>query len=160
MIDVVATLLSQCSYILMKFAHIDSEKSGKSAFLSCKWISGISSLVVGSLLHVVVMPYCPLVLLATNGAIAIIMSALLAVWFLNERIVPAYDLPAFILISAGTITMVMVSQDQQTEVTTLTIESQLSSNRAKFFLVFYLLVLVSNFMMARWFTRQIKSFEE
>ena len=112
LIDFVATLLSQFSYILMKFAHIESEKSGKSAFLSCKWISGISSLVTGSLLHVVVMPYCPLVLLSTNGAVAIIISALLAVWFLNERIVPTYDLPAFILISAGTITMVIVSKDQ------------------------------------------------
>ena len=103
--------MSQFSYILMKFAHIDAEKSGKSAYLSCKWISGISSLIIGSVVHFIVMPFCPLVLLATNGATAIVMSALLAVWFLNERIVLAYDLPAFVLISAGTITMVMVSQD-------------------------------------------------
>ena len=112
LIDFVATLLGQFSYILMKFAHIDSEKSGKSAFLSCKWISGISSLVFSCLLHIIVMPYCPLVLLAANGATAIIMSALLAVWFLNEKIVPSYDIPAFMLISAGTITMVMASKDE------------------------------------------------
>ena len=112
MIDFGATLLSQFSYILMKFAHIDSEKSGKSAYLSCKWISGFGSLIAGSLVHVIVMPYCPLVLLATNGATAIIMSALLAVWFLNERIEIGYDLPAFILISAGTITMIMASKEQ------------------------------------------------
>ena len=47
-----------------------------------------------------------------NGATAIIMSALLAVWFLNERIEIGYDLPAFILISAGTITMIMASKEQ------------------------------------------------
>ena len=112
-IDVGATLLCQLSYILMKFAHIDAEKSQRKAFLSCKWILGVLCLIGGGVIHIVVMPFCPLVLLATNSATAIVMSAILSVWFLGESIVWKYDLPAFVLISGGTTAMVMLSKETE-----------------------------------------------
>ena len=112
-IDVGATLLCQMSYILMKFAHIDAEKSQKAAFLTCKWILGVLCLIGGGVIHIVVMPFCPLVLLATNSATAIVMSAILSVWFLDESLVWRYDLPAFALISGGTTAMVMLSKETE-----------------------------------------------
>ena len=113
-IDVGATLLCQLSYIMMKFAHIDAEKSQRTAFLSCKWLAAVFCLIGGGVIHIVVMPFCPLVLLATNSATAIVMSAILSVWFLNERIVWGYDLLAFFLISGGTTAMVMLSKETET----------------------------------------------
>ena len=112
-IDVGATLLCQLSYILMKFAHIDAEKSQRTAFLTCKWILGVLCLIGGGVIHIVVMPFCPLVLLATNSATAIVMSAILSVWFLGESIVWRYDMPAFVLISGGTTAMVMLSKETE-----------------------------------------------
>ena len=113
-IDIGATLLCQLSFILMKFAHIDAEKSNKTAFLSRKWIIAVLCVIGGGLIHIVVMPFCPLVLLATNSATAIVMSAVLSVWFLNEKIVWGYDLLAFFLISGGTIAMVLLSKETET----------------------------------------------
>lgn len=117
-IDVFATLLCQLSYIVMKFAHIDADKRQKSAFLSCKWLLGVVCLIGGSVIHIVVMPFCPLVLLASNSATAIVMSAALSVWFLDEKIVWGYDLVAFLLISSGTTAMVVLSKENEAVLTT------------------------------------------
>ena len=117
-IDVGATLLSQIAYIMMKFAHIDADKTNKTAFLTCKWLMAVLCLIAGGIIHIVVLPFCPLVLLATNSATAIVMSAILSVWFLDEKIVWGYDILAFTLISGGTTAMVMLSKDTEVELTT------------------------------------------
>ena len=94
----------------MKTAHVDSESHQGSALFSCKWISGLVFLLVGSFVHVALLPFCPLVLLATNSATAIVMSALMAVYFLDERIVWKYDVTAFLLIATGTTAICVCSQ--------------------------------------------------
>ena len=114
-IDISATFIVQISYILMKLAHMDAEKNPeKSIYFSCKWISGFACILVGNIVHVAVMPFCPLVLLATNDATAILMSAILAVWFLNERIVWRYYILAFMLILSGTVAMVIITKEKET----------------------------------------------
>ena len=158
-IDVGATLLCQLSYIMMKFAHNDAEKTKKTAFLSCKWILAVLCLIIGGVIHIVVMPFCPLVLLATNSATAIVMSAILSVWFLNERIVWSYDLLAFFLISGGTIAMVMLSKSKETVLTTEIIIDQLTSLKSALFFAFYIVFVVLNYLLTRWFTGQIRLFE-
>ncbi len=35
LIDLFATLLSQTSYLMMKYAHIEADKSDKSAYMTC-----------------------------------------------------------------------------------------------------------------------------
>ena len=93
----------------MKFAHVDAEKSKKSAICSCKYIAGFICLVVGSIIHVAVLPFCPLVLLAMNSATAIVISAILAIAFLGERLVWQYDSVAFVLIGGGCTGIVLLS---------------------------------------------------
>lgn len=159
-IDVGATLLCQLSYIMMKFAHIDAEKSQKTAFLSCKWIGAVSCLLGGGIIHIVVMPFCPLVLLATNSATAIIMSAFFSVWFLGEKMIWGYDLLAFFLISGGTTAMVMLSKETETQLTTEVITDQLTSIKSALFFAFYIIFVVLNYMLTRWFTGQIRLFEK
>ena len=110
-IDVFATLLCQASYLFMKFAHVDSEKKQTSAFCNLKWWMGMACLLVGSIIHIFMLPFCPVVLLATNSATAIVISAMLAVYYLDERIVWRYDLLAFCLIAAGTIIICLLSRE-------------------------------------------------
>ena len=158
-IDVGATLLCQLSYIMMKFAHIDAEKNQKTAILSCKYILALLGLIGGGVIHIVVLPFCPLVLLATNSATAIVMSAMLSVWFLDERIVWRYDLPAFVLISGGTTAMVMLSKENEVQLTTEVITDQLKSLKSALFFAFYIIFVVLNYMLTRWFSGQIRLFE-
>lgn len=109
-IDVIGTFLCQCSYILMKKGHIEAEKSHSNVMMKSHMIMGFACLIVGSIIHVVMLPFCPLVLLATNSATAIVMSSCLAVYFLDEKISWLYDSTAFILICGGTTAMVLLSK--------------------------------------------------
>lgn len=159
-IDVIATLMCQASYLLMKFAHVDAEKiPGRSPLCSLKWILGLSCLLGGSFIHVVLLPFCPLVLLATNSATAIVMSAMMAVYFLEERIVWRYDLSAFILISIGTTVICLLSKESERQLTTDIIADQLTSIGTISFGVFYIAFIVGNYMLTTWSTGQVRLFE-
>ena len=118
LIDVGATFLCQVSYVVMKLAHIDSDKYQTTAYCTWKFTVGLTSLLLGGIIHLVVLPFLPLVLVATNSATAIIMSAILSVQCLQERMVWSYDLSAFFLISAGTTAMVLLSRETEAELTT------------------------------------------
>ena len=59
---------------------------------------------------VLVLPYCDLVLLSTTVGMSIIMSNLLAMYFLKEKIIWKYDIPAFFLVVAGCTSIVLVSE--------------------------------------------------
>ena len=52
----------------------------------------------------------------TNG-IAILFNNLVAMWWLGERIVYKYDIPAFILIVAGSTAIVLLSVEGEAEYT-------------------------------------------
>ena len=98
----------------MKFAHVEAEKNPeKNPLTNVKWLSGLACLVIGSIVHVVLIPFCPLVLLATNSASAIVMSAMMAIYFLDERIVWRYDLAAFTLIAIGTTVICLLSKESE-----------------------------------------------
>ena len=75
-------------------------------------------MAIGSAGHVLVLPFCPMVLLATNSASSIIMSAMLAVSFLGEQIIWKYDLVAFGLIATGCTMIVMLSKEAEQQMTT------------------------------------------
>ena len=158
-IDAFSTQVCQTSYLLMKFAHVDAEERQVSAYCSFKWWMGMICLTGGSLMHVVMLPFCPVVLLAANSATAIIMSAMLAVYFLEERIVWCYDLLAFVLISAGTAIICLLSQENETRMTTEDITGQLVSIGTLCFGLIYVAFVVVNYMLTRWSESQIRLFE-
>lgn len=151
-IDVFATFLTQCSYLLMKQAHVDNDSNQeKSAFTNMKMYIGLFLIIFGGIIHILMMPFCPLVLLATNSALAILISALLAVYFLNEKLAWAYDCSAFALISGGTIAMVMLSKETERQLTTEIIQSQLSSLQTILFGVVYLALVIVSYVVNSWF---------
>ena len=126
LIDLFATFLCQASYLFMKFAHLKAEATKKSAVCSCKYMAGLLSLVVGSLIHIAVLPFCPLVLIAMNSATAIIISALLAIAFLDEKLVWHQDSVAFILIVGGCTGIILLSKSQVTVLTSSDVADQLT----------------------------------
>ena len=108
--DLFATFLSQVSYLLMKYAHIEAEETQKSAFCSCRFLSALLCMALAQVFHLGSLPYLPLILVAINSATGIVMGAMLAVVFLKEKIVWRYDLVAFILISAGCTGIVLLTK--------------------------------------------------
>ena len=118
LIDFGGTFLCQVSYFVMKLAHVDADKYQTTAYCTWKWIVGLTSLGLGGIIHLVVLPFLPLVLVATNSATAIVISAILSVQCLQERMVWSYDLSAFFFISAGTTAMVLLSRETEAELTT------------------------------------------
>ena len=102
----------------MKFAHIEADKSEKSAFVSFTFAGAIALLVTSCMIHVAMLPFLPLILMAMNSATAIIIGAMLAVIFLKEQILWCYDMTAFVLISAGCTGIVLLSKSSEIAMTT------------------------------------------
>ena len=150
-IDLAATFLSQIAYLVIKFAHIDADKTQKSAVFSCKFLTGLVSLIISGVIHIVMMPFCPLILLAMNSATAILMSATLSILILGERLVWQYDLVAFILISSGCTAIFLLTKESEAQLTSEVIAGQLKSLQAIIFAIIYIIVTVLNYLLVRWF---------
>ena len=123
LVDLFGTFLGTIAYILMKKGMIEVENSGlngskkKIPFFTCTWITGFIVLGVGSIIHVVALPFCDLVVLSTNSSIGILMNNILSVIFLNERVVWSYDIIAISLIISGCLTIVLLSNYDTTTYT-------------------------------------------
>ena len=63
----------------------------------------------GAAIHVIVLPWVPIVLISTASGSAIIVSTLLSVRFLGEKLVWKSDIPAFLLIILGGGTIIYLS---------------------------------------------------
>ena len=68
---------------------------------------GIMCTVAASCIHVIVLPYLDLTLMACNASVAIICNLILSIRFLGEKLVWKYDLTALVLISTGCTTIVL-----------------------------------------------------
>ncbi len=113
-------------------------------------MGAIALLIISSLIHVVMLPFLPLILMAMNSATAIIIGAMLAVVFLNERIIWRYDLSAFLFISAGCTGIVLLSKSSEIAMTTEIVVDQLTQVSAILFLVLYITFIVVDYMLKGW----------
>mmetsp|Transcript_32130 Transcript_32130/g.42602 ORF Transcript_32130/g.42602 Transcript_32130/m.42602 type:complete len:137 (+) Transcript_32130:171-581(+) len=78
-------------------------------FFTCEWMTGFAMMALGSMVHIIVLPFCDLVVLSTETALAIIMNNFMSVIYLKEKLVWKYDGPAIFLIISGSILIVTVS---------------------------------------------------
>ena len=122
LIAVAGKLFGILSYLFMKVANhkVESSKNeGKEikAYCTASWITGFICVLVGSILNLIALPFCDLVLISTTVGIAILFNNLVAMWWLGERIVYKYDIPAFILIVAGSTAIVLLSVEGEAEYT-------------------------------------------
>ena len=116
LIAVAGKLFGILSYLFMKVANHKVEQSkneGKEvkAYCTASWIIGFICVLVGSILNLIALPFCDLVLISTTVGIAILFNNVVAMWWLGEKIVYKYDIPAFILIVAGSTAIVLLSVD-------------------------------------------------
>ena len=122
LIAVAGKLFGILSYLFMKVANHQVEKSkteGKEikAYCTASWIIGFICVFVGSILNLIALPFCDLVLISTTVGIAILFNNLVAMWWLGEKIVYKYDIPAFVLIVAGSTAIVLLSVEGEEEYT-------------------------------------------
>jgi len=130
----------------MKKIH-DTDPNGN---IKCKVITASALLIMGNVLHLLMMPFCPLVLLATNSATAIVMSAALAVYCLGEKIQWIYDTIAFILISSGTTAMVLLSKENEQSFNAVEVRNQLKSVNTITFAILYFFFMFVNYLITSW----------
>ena len=78
----------------------DKDETRK-AYCSWRFVLGFFFMVFGTLIHVMVLPFLDLTLIAVNAVVGIIFSVLLSICVLGEQIVPKYDISGLIFISLG-----------------------------------------------------------
>ena len=143
LLDVLGIFTSQVAYIMMKKATIKVENSGlnggkrKNPFLTCLWISGLLMLGLGSIFHLFALPFVDLVVLSTNYSISIVISNILSVIYLGEKVVWKYDITAVALMIGGSLTIVCLSNYDDTTYTPSVINDLLWSTSTLVFMIIF-----------------------
>ncbi len=70
----------------------------------------------GLIMHIAVLPYADMTLLAANSALAIIGNLFLSIWVFNEKFTWKYDFTAMVLLVGGALTIVLLSNKSQINV--------------------------------------------
>ena len=117
-------------------------------------------MVVGSLVHVIVLPFCDLVVLSTETALAIIMNNLLAVWYLDEKIVWKYDGPAIFLIIFGGLLIVTLSNYDEKTYTPDDVRRLLSSGVTIVSFIVCAIFTAGTIVQYLWQLRKLKLFND
>lgn len=104
-----------------KTIDIDEDTTSK-AYCSWRFFIGFLCLFIGSVIHVVILPYLDLTLMACNAAVAIMLSIVLSIQCLDEVFVWRYDCPALVLIAAGCATIVLNAHTEPIEYTALDVK--------------------------------------
>ena len=105
-LDCFATMLINSSLSVQKLAHRDIEKladtGNERAYCSSpKWWIGFGMIAIGLSIHILVLPYADISLLAANAPLAIIVNIFLSIHLFDEKFVFKYDCPAIFLICLG-----------------------------------------------------------
>jgi len=80
--------------------NVDKDDASK-AYCSWRFALGFTFLILGTLIHVMVLPFLDLTLIAVNATVGIIFSVMLSIFVLGEELVPKYDVSGLVCISLG-----------------------------------------------------------
>ena len=153
------------SYLLQKIAHHKIEENNKSdmssvkVYCTCTWMIGFSLSVFGGTVGVLVLPYCDLVLLSTTVGISIILSNLLAMRFLGEKIIWKYDVPAFLLVVAGCTSIMLISEEDDQKLDKAQVLYLLRQPQTIIFSILTLLTLIVSLISFNRLGKNMKKFE-
>ena len=122
-LDFIATVANQASFAIQKIAHMDEEKKKqtetsdktieKSVFCSLKGVFSLFLVIVGSLGHFLALPFCDLTLIACNSSSAVLINVFISWKYLGEKFVPKYDISAMLLVTIGTLIIILLSNKEQ-----------------------------------------------
>ena len=108
----------------------------------------------------IVLPFVDLVVIESGAAFAILFNSILAVFYLGEKVVWHYDLPAFFLIIGGCLMIIVLSDYSDTTYTPDTIKDLLFSWSTFLFMILYLIMVVGSVMQYYWHARQVALFNQ
>ena len=164
LVDVFGTFLCQVSYMLQKQAILSVEDSGlngkskKSPYCTKLYGAGFTLLILGTIVHASVLPFCDIVLLSTNTATGIIISSFLAIKYLGEKPVWKFDLPSVGLIIIGCLAIVSLSNYEDKTFTVDEITLLLSRPVTIAFLSFYVFAAACTYLFWQWFYKKALQF--
>ena len=110
--------------------------------------------------HLLVLPFCDLVLLMTNTAIAVIISNLLSIWILNEQAVYKYDIPAIICLTAGCLTIVFLANYDEINYSAERVVELLTMPVSIVIYTLYAIWSTCTYVFNRWYRRSLRGFEK
>ena len=85
----------------------------KSVFCSLKGVFSLFLVIVGSLGHFLALPFCDLTLIACNSSSAVLINVFISWKYLGEKFVPKYDISAMVLVTIGTLIIILLSNKEQ-----------------------------------------------
>ena len=116
-VDSIATILVNASFSVQKLAHrqIERKEDAGSRAHCCNltWWMGTLLMAIGTVIHLICLPYCDMTLLSANSTLAIIVNLMLSVWLFNEVFICKYDVPAMLLIIGGSAFIVLLANKKQ-----------------------------------------------
>ena len=167
LIHLTGVIASKTGLFLQKVSHIEKEKrqvqledddtflrvSSNSmvknktpVYYNVKWCFGTFLIFAGCLAQAIVLPWVDLVLISTNSVSAIAYNTFLSIKCLGEKFISKYDVPAFLFMGTGGVTILMLSSTTEKVFTREMIIGILTSNRNLFFgfgvLVFLILTII------------------
>ena len=107
------------------------------------------------MLQVISLPFLDLVLASSVTVITIAWNTFLSVKCLGEEFNLSYDLPAFTLMGAGTVTLVMASSTTEKVFSKEMIIETLTSNQSLYFALFSLILVTASLTYYKHFERQL-----
>ena len=164
LVDLLATFLSQLSYVFMKKGMIKVENTGlngtkkKTGILTKEWIAGFITMVIASLIHVAALPFCDLVVLSTNSSTGILFADILSIAYLGERFIWKYDGPAIFFLIVGSLAIVLLSNYDETTYTPDDIKALLWSQKTLVFTLILVSFTVLTVVQFVWHLKQLKRF--
>lgn len=99
-------------------------------------------------------------LLASNCVFGILFAQLLSIMFLDEKFIILYDLPALILLPAGTIMIVLVSNKDPRTITADDIEKYIISSRTLIVAGTLIFFWIGAELSMRWMFKALDNFYE
>lgn len=123
-----------------------------------RWILGFALLFTGACCHLTAIAFINVVLLSANAATAILVNALLSIYFLGEKFICKFDLIAWSLIIAGNALIIAASLESDRAYTPEEIISILSSPTVIIFLISMMCFLAFSLVFMFQTTRKVRKF--
>ena len=173
--DCLACAMYQTGFLFQKLSHSHLEKkqlqmrdmattAGESrasqAYCSWRFLFGFSLCCLGTVVHIFVLPYLDLVLMACNSLTSVLVAQLLSTTVLGEKFVCKYDFTGMLLLVVGCGTIVYNANTKQDEYTIAQAIAILIAPQTLIAVVFSVVFLLGTIWYLRYFTSKLRIFEK
>ena len=130
----------------------------KPIYCRFRWLAGFLLLICGASCHLLAIAFINVVLLSANAATAILVNALLSIYFLGEKFICKFDLLAWSLICAGNAMIISASLTDDRSYTPEEIINILSSPTVIIFVISMFAFLAFSLVFIFQTTRKLRKF--